>query len=245
MIESTLDYISIILLISVPMFILYKIFKKKVLKPEYQSIEYWNRRYEILNKNFEWYASPEKLFSDFEILTLLEELIKKPSKILELGCGSSNLSYFLASQGYKNIKAIDYSAESIRLMNDKYSHINISYLKGDFYKMKGMFKENEFDLVIEKAGLDTIGTMKDRDEIKSKMRLVFEEIYYVLRNDGHLITISNNNFEFWEEVIHENVEKEGLFQVVDKKRSVFINEQNTFKMNYYFFLLRKCGKVKR
>ncbi len=238
------DYVIYFMIIVFITYIVYYTFKKRVLKPDYYSINYWERRYEAYNKSFDWYASSEKVFDDFKITSFMQEKLNKKSKILELGCGTSPLSAFIAKQGYTSIKAVDYSKEAIKLMNKMFFHNNIIYMQGDFNSLTSLFKEAEFDFIIEKAGLDTIGTLKDKEIIKLRMKSVFAQIYKILKPGGYMITISNNNPEFWKEVIHDYLEESGLFIVEEYKKDIFNKPNNSFKMNYYYYLLRKLSKTK-
>lgn len=238
------DYTLYIMLIVFICCILFYTFKKRVLKPDYYSLAYWDRRYEAFEKSFDWYASSEKVFEDFKINLFMQERLNKKSKILELGCGTSPLSAYIARQGFLSIKAVDYSKEAIKLMNKMFFHNNISYIQGDFNNLIGLFKEAEFDFIIEKAGLDTIGTLKDQELVKQKMRSVFAQIYKILKPGGYMITISNNNPEFWNEAIHDYLEENGLFTVEERKRDVFNRPDKSLKMNYYFYLLKKLSKPK-
>jgi hypothetical protein len=63
----------------------------------------------------------------------------------------------------------------------------------DFMSLHVYFKHSTFDVVIEKAGLDSIAT-KETEDVPLSLRLVLNQIYSVLKRGGHLLTVSVKNF---------------------------------------------------
>ena len=128
-------------------------------------------------------------------------------------------------------------------MKEKFYHENVSYITGDFNNLIGLFKENDIDFIIEKAGLDTICTLKDESIIQEKLNKVFNQIYFVLKPGGYIATISNQNFDFWERNIHNKLVENKMFTIEDRQKSVSLTSQeNNVVMNYYFYLLKKTEK---
>ena len=189
----------------------------------------------------DWYTNYAQLNRDFQ----LDELIKQnyPSKtnkirILEMGCGNSTLSYDLFKKGFKNITAIDFSSVIIKKMNEYYKDTNIKFIVCDFNLMNIYFEEKSFDLIIEKAALDSIAT-KGTDDVPELLYKVFKNIHYVLNNKGILFSFSSKNVEFWKKTIYNRLESEKLFEIIDIKKTIFRTEVNSNNMNLYYFYLKK------
>ena len=71
----------------------------------------------------DWYISFPQICHDFKIDKIIPS---KKSKILELGCGNSNLSADLNENGYENITSLDFSHIIIKRMKEKYFDKNIN-----------------------------------------------------------------------------------------------------------------------
>ena len=233
------NYKEIILLLVFVFVIIYWFLKPKVLKPDYFSKDYWEKRYNCHSKKFEWYNGLERLNKDFNFEELLKDHTKAKSKILEIGCGTSDLSFSLANKGFCNLYAIDYSLTAIDLMKKNFSHKNLTYLVLSFYDLNLFFGKNEIDVIIDKAGIDTINTLNDLDIIRENLNKVFNEIYKVLKKGGIVFNISNKNKEFWKENIYDNIVKEGKFEYIDTKQSTFTTDQNSNLMKYYLHIIKK------
>ena len=231
--------IIIIIIILCILYYLHIYFKKK--SKDFSNLSYWEGRYALFSKRMDWYTNYTQLNRDFG----LDELIKLnyPSKtykirILEMGCGNSTLSYDLFKKGFKNITAIDFSTVIIKKMKEYYKDTNINFNVCDFNYMNIYFEENSFDLIIEKAGLDSIAT-KGTDDVPELLYKVFKNIHYILCDKGILFSFSSKNIEFWKKTIYNRLENEKLFKIMDIKKTIFRTEVNTINMNLYFFYLKK------
>jgi len=231
--------IIIIIIILCILYFLHIYFKKKA--KDFSNLSYWEGRYALFSKRMDWYTNYAQLNRDFQ----LDELIKQnyPSKtnkirILEMGCGNSTLSYDLFKKGFKNITAIDFSSVIIKKMNEYYKDTNIKFIVCDFNLMNIYFEEKSFDLIIEKAALDSIAT-KGTDDVPELLYKVFKNIYYVLNNKGILFSFSSKNVEFWKKTIYNRLESEKLFEIIDIKKTIFRTEVNSNNMNLYYFYLKK------
>ena len=249
---TTISLISII-------FIIYYLFKKNVIPPDYYNINYWERRYKAYPLAYDWYADTNKVFEDFDLNSLFNnklknnviKLSKSNSKILELGCGSSTLSLYIASKfNYKQIYALDYSYTIINNMKLKYNqnnnnnnNNNIKFIQGDYNNLSKIFNHQDIHLIIEKAGLDTICTLNNIKDIQEKLFNVFKEMHSVLVNKGLIITISNKSLDFWNSNVYNRLKSERMFQLIDTKKSTSVinnnNNNNKVIMNYYYYLLIK------
>ena len=70
----------------------------------------------------------------------------------KLGCGNSQLSVELHKAGYTNMVNIDISPVCVANMKEEYPEL--SFLEMDMTRLS--FPDNSFDLVVEKATLDSL-----------------------------------------------------------------------------------------
>jgi len=90
-----------------------------------------------------------------------------PKNILELGCGTGNLTQ-LISLKYPNAKitGVDISTECINECKSRISSSNIEYIKSDFKEIA--FPENSFDLVLSSISIHHIKDA-DKEELFNKL----------------------------------------------------------------------------
>ena len=231
--------IIIIIITACILYYLHQFLRKK--SHEYSSKSYWEGRYGLFSKRMDWYTNYAQLNRDFNI----DDLIKKkyPSntykkRILEMGCGNSTLSYDLYNSGFKNITAIDFSTVVIKEMSKIYNNTSISYEVCDFNNMTFYFEPKTFDIVIEKAGLDSIAT-KGTDDVPNLLYKVFKNIHYILCDGGIMLSFSSKNTNFWRTTIYDRLENEKMFKVLGTKRTIFRTKGKEVNMNLYFAYLIK------
>ena len=230
--------IIIIIIIACILYYLHQFFKKKTY--EYSSRQYWEGRYGWFTQRMDWYTNFNQLNKDFEISQIIQKKYPKNThkrKILEMGCGNSTLSYDLYNNGFKNITAIDFSTVVIKNMANIYKDTNINYQVCDFNNMDIFFEKNEFDVIIEKAGLDSIAT-KGTNDVPDLLYKVFKKIYYVLCDGGIFLSFSSKNTAFWKSNVYDRLEKEKLFKVVETKRSMFEIKGKGGNNLYFAYLLK-------
>lgn len=102
--------------------------------------------------NYENMDTPQTLFEKASrgiFARLLNEQIATDAKILEVGCGTGQLSNFLGLSGQRTIFASDMSMNSLKLgqnFKEKYGIINTKFIQMNlFYPV---FKKNSFDIII-------------------------------------------------------------------------------------------------
>ena len=103
--------------------------------------------------------------------------------------------------------------------------------------MNEIFKENQFDLIIEKAGLDSIAT-KETPDVPVVLRQVYNQIYKVLKPGGLVFSISIKNPEFWHSAVFENIISNNMFRLVSQMLTTFKLERSSVLGNLYFYLLK-------
>lgn len=146
--------------------------------------EYWNKFFTKRgNQSFEWYGEYPHLCG------LLHKYMKPNDKLLNIGCGNSQLSVDLYDVGFHNNVNIDISNIAIKQMNDKHvpSRKNLQFKTMDMLQMT--FDNEEFSVVLDKGTLDALMS-EDTEEVNRKAEKLFSEIKRVLRPCGRYICIS-------------------------------------------------------
>lgn len=104
--------------------------------------------------------------------------IRNQIKILDLGCGGGNNTYFLAKEGF-NTFAVDGAPTSIEITREKLSRENLS-VKAKVANFKDLpFKNGLFDCVVDRASIYC--------NIWNDILLIFKEIKRVLKKGGRYI----------------------------------------------------------
>ncbi|CAL5973579.1 Methyltransferase [Hexamita inflata] len=149
----------------------------------YHLPEYWDERYKNDTEPFEWYQR----YCDFK--PKLKDLFAPQSKVLMIGTGSSEVPFELYDDQelqIKEITAVDCSQTVIKRMQG---------LVGDRKQLEFVimdctdltFSEGQFDVVFDKATVDSILCGEGAGERAEKM---FEGICKVLKNQGVYLCIS-------------------------------------------------------
>merc|ERR1712196_409227 len=104
------------------------------------------------------------------------------------GCGNSRLAEEMFDDGFERIISIDFSANVVKMMNDKCRH-----KRDDFYykKMDAKaleFEDGIFDCVIDKGTLDCIYCGENS---VNNINKTLSEIHRVLNNRGCFISITH------------------------------------------------------
>ncbi|MCX7947310.1 MAG: class I SAM-dependent methyltransferase [candidate division WOR-3 bacterium] len=131
------------------------------------------------------------------------KLLKKKGKVLDLGCGTGNISKILKEKNY-NIFGLDIAINMLKIAKKK-GLKNI--VNASFYKIP--FKSESFDIVI--SIFDSLNNVKDLNEMKE----VFSEIYRVLKIDGIFTFDLNTIYAFksyWNNLIRVE-ERSNIFVI--------------------------------
>jgi ubiquinone/menaquinone biosynthesis C-methylase UbiE len=129
----------------------------------------WERNYK--NKRFNKYpydAVVSFIFKNFK------KKNRNKIKILDLGCGGGNNSYFIAKEGF-DLYAVDGSKESIKLTRNKLNFYDKKkIIKSDFTKLP--YNKDFFNCIVDRQSL---GCNKIND-----IKKIINEIYRVLKKGG-------------------------------------------------------------
>ena len=149
--------------------------------PNYGDLEYWEARYkDQINRTFDW-------LQDYQyIKPFISSYLSQSHNILHIGCGNSLLSEDLHSDGYSNLYNIDFSEEVISQMSKRTTQIpSIHWAVMDVRSMT--FKNNFFDVVIDKCTLDTFLCTNCSYTNTARMT---KEVQRVLKAGGVFLVIS-------------------------------------------------------
>ena len=150
----------------------------------YGDIKYWEEHYKNVEEDttFDWleeYPSLKEIISSLKIS-------KESGKILNVGCGNSELSENMYDDGYNNIYNIDISNTVINIMTERSKNRpGMIYEVMDVCDIK--YDNNLFDLVIDKSTMDALLCGDDYCITIAKM---LKEIQRVLKVDGYYMIIS-------------------------------------------------------
>ena len=147
---------------------------------------------EFFNKNASSYSKENYNINinKFMIMRLkfIEETVYKLFKdkninILDMGCGSGEITLALAKKGFKG-SAIDYSENMIKICNKNLVGYDWKTIVSSAEKTN--FKKNSFDLVVASGLL----------EYYNEDHILFDEINRVVKKDGYLVINVTNKYGY-------------------------------------------------
>lgn len=179
--------------------------------------------------NYQDFASVyDALMWDFEydkvynfIKNALKDRENPVRKCLELGCGTGNLTEYMADDF--EIDAIDLSDEMLAVAAQKLMNRSVRFFKQDMREL--MFEEN-YDLVV--SSCDSINYILEKDELEK----LFKWVYNHLNSEGAFIFDMNSIYKF--ETMKETYvdESDGVFYVWEN----FYDRDtqlNTYSVNFF------------
>ena len=111
------------------------------------------------------------------------------AEILVVGCGNSTLSAELYNDGYTCITNLDFSRTLIEKWQEKYEAFEeMDFLELDLCQPLDVIDEDSFDMVIDKATLDSILWGQ---HIQERVTIMMNNIYRILAPGGVYICVSN------------------------------------------------------
>mmetsp|Transcript_98256 Transcript_98256/g.306553 ORF Transcript_98256/g.306553 Transcript_98256/m.306553 type:complete len:240 (+) Transcript_98256:191-910(+) len=149
-------------------------------------VEYWDSRYKADKETFDWIG-----IGLAEIAGVLERAAggRKDCRILHVGCGTSLLPEQLHDAGYRSITNIDIAPEVVHQMRVR----NMGKRRGLVFRVGDAtnlvdFKDGRFDLVLDKATLDTFACCEQRGVVIGDY---LAEASRVLADGGALLVLSS------------------------------------------------------
>lgn len=173
----------------------------------------------------------DRLMDDFDYkkwYKYIEEIFQKysrPKNILEMACGTGNISYFLAKAGY-DITAFDLSEEMLSIAYNKLMEFdNIKLLQQD---MRDFSIDEKYDSVI--ATCDSINYITESDDLLS----TFKNVYEHLREGGLFIFDINSHYKL-KNIIGNNTFIEDRDDVFYIWQNYYDNEKDICEFYLTFF----------
>lgn len=173
----------------------------------------------MVNVDYEMWAS--------YIESLILEQGPKPQNILELGCGSGNVTEKLLEKGYE-VVGIDYSEEMLEIAEEKTEEFgnNIIYIQQDLREID--FEVYEIDTVI--SANDTFNYMTDIKDIEH----VLTYLYPRIKKGGQLVFDISSQYKL-ENVLGNNTYGESFDDMVYLWENFYDKEQKLINMEINFF----------
>ena len=200
---------------------------------DYSSLSFWEKRYTNEHLEiFEWYQTYESLREK------IIEYIKPEYKILNVGSGTSKFAEDLFYEGIKNVTNIDFSESAVRLLEEHFEEqqIQSKCLKMNVLDMKD-FQEGEFNLVFDKALLDSILCGEDALET---VKTMLKEIYRVVADEGYYIIVSNSDERTRKDLFDLNLWEYKFMEIGKPTKFIVIDEKDKDPKNYhYIYILKK------
>ena len=183
----------------------------------------------------------DELMNDFdyeEWFNYIEDIFKKykknPKNILEMACGTGNLSYQFVENGYK-LTCFDLSDEMLSQADDK--------LKG--YRNVKIFKQNMIDFNFKEKFESVISICDSINYILKKEELVdtFKNVYEHLEDGGIFIFDINSYYKV------KNILGNNIF--IEDREDIFYSWENSFDREsnicdfYLTFFMRENEVYKR
>jgi ubiquinone/menaquinone biosynthesis C-methylase UbiE len=205
---------------------------------DYSSLSFWEKRYTNEHLEiFEWYQTYESLREK------IVEYIKPEYKILNVGSGTSKFAEDLFYEGIKNVTNIDFSESAVRLLEEHFEEqqIQSKCLKMNVLDMKD-FQEGEFNLVFDKALLDSILCGEDALET---VKTMLKEIYRVVADEGYYIIVSNSDERTRKDLFDLNLWEYKFMEIGKPTKFIVIDEKDKDPKNFhYIYVLKKKAREK-
>ena len=165
-----------------------------------------------------WYYYIEDIFKKYN---------KEPKQILEMACGTGNLTKYVCDAKYK-VTCFDLSEDMLTVAYSKLgAYKNVKILRQDMTNLS--LGDNKFDVVV--AACDSINYITDPEDLLK----VFENAYDHLEEDGLFIFDINSYYKL-KNIIGENIfieDSEDVFYIWDNE---FIEEEEICNFYLTFFV---------
>ncbi len=168
-----------------------------------------------------WYMYIEDIFNKFSY---------KPKNILEMACGTGNLTYYLANAGY-DLTCFDISSDMLSIAYNKLNKFkNIKLLNQD---MVDFYINESFDAII--SACDSINYIEDEEDLLNTFRNVKKHL-----NHGGMFIFDINSYYKLRYIIGNNIfveDREDIFYTWQN----YFDEQNSIAEFYLTFFVKEEG----
>lgn len=192
----------------------------------------------IVNMYDEFANLYDGLMSDFDYenwFNYLESIFykyhKKPKRVLEMACGTGNLSHFFAEKGYK-LTCFDLSEEML----------SIAYKKLNRFKNVKLFRQNMIDFKFKDkfeaivSICDSINYITDDNDLLGTFKNVYDHL-----EDGGIFTFDINSYYKLKNIIGNNTfieDREDIFYTWEN----FYEEETNICNFYLSFFYSEDGE---
>lgn len=164
-----------------------------------------------------WFKYIEKIFYNYN---------KSPKTILEMACGTGNLTYYLAEKGYK-VTCFDISDDMLSIAYNKLVGFNnVKILSQDMINFN---INKKFDVVISIC--DSINYIINSDDLYKTFKNVYNHL-----EDGGIFIFDINSYYKLKYIIANNIfldEKDNIFYIWQNE----FNEENNLSNFYLTFFI--------
>lgn len=146
---------------------------------------FWDMRHSV-GENFDWITGYSELRGIFDMCAP-----DRSCRVLNLGCGTSQLSEDMFDDGYKHIMSIDFSPVAIFKMStqNKSKRPEMEWQVADATHLAG-FPDDSFDVVVDKSTFDYIASMNKQVDVVN----LLAEVSRVLRVGGTYFLVTLNKY---------------------------------------------------
>ncbi|CAH1098971.1 unnamed protein product [Psylliodes chrysocephalus] len=155
--------------------------------------EYWNTRYSKEIEDFSNHGDPGEIWFGEDIVDRVirwmnkSDLIKKDSKLVDVGCGNGMLLVELANDGYTDLTGIDYSDKAVELSKKIAEKQNLNIKFFNYNVLESI--PDSYQIFHDKGTYDAISLSENSKENRLKY---IENISGSLSDGGILIITSCN-----------------------------------------------------
>jgi len=144
----------------------------------YADPAYWEEKYKNdgSSSTYEWFLNSDVF------LSLMQPYLELDSRVLQLGCGNSNLAGVMAAANFTDVTSVDISPSVISASIARYppeAFPALHFVVGDVFAMKD-FKEASFDVAVDKGTWDAIPKTKSRDMLREVRRVLKPQGLYMV-----------------------------------------------------------------
>ncbi len=174
----------------------------------------------------EWFAYIKDIFNRYD---------KNPQNILEMACGTGNLSYYLAKERY-DLTCFDISEDMLSQAYEKLRRYNnVDIMKADMIDFN---LNKKFDSVVSIC--DSINYIRKKDDLEK----VFKNVYDHLKKDGIFVFDINSHYKL-KHIIGNNTFAEDSEEVFYIWENFYDEIDDLCEFYLTFFFKRDDGTYER
>ena len=163
----------------------------------YSNFDYWESRYARDTAVFEWYQT----YADLR--GIIMRFVKIRDKVLISGNGTSELGEHMVTEGFVDVTCVDFCTAAVAAMEMRKRKLGstlaasggqLNYVVADLAALD-RFSSNTFNVIIDKATLDSCLCGSDEAAQYAHCMRVLREASRVLKSNGKLLVLSHASKE--------------------------------------------------